>query len=339
MAEAEKLVITAIRDMKQEGFIAASLKRSGWSVIYRATSPIALKEKLLEFPTALLLLSDDFGAIDGAHQGRVIHLRGRAHPLIATSTLDPQSDFELAEIIRSQDTDQKVKHISATTAKVFAVSALHGRTGATTIAITLAEQLAQLGQPVLLVDANRIYPRLAEHFQIHNIRGEVRETRYGFSILEATQVKDLDSLAHQADHFSQIVVDLGAIRLARSGGQRVEDLVREWCRNSGAVSIFTARHDPRSSEELRDQLQAEASSPSAIDKTTFLATSKMLSRRERGKLLKECNESYPTHVEILSRDLRSIEKMEMSHSTLNFSAPQSPIVADIARYLQGERYS
>lgn len=334
-----KLVITAIRDMEQEGFIAASLRRSGWEVIYRATSVTALKDKLGEYPKALLLSSDDFGDISEIHQGPAIQLRGKSHPLSASSPLNPQSDLELAEIIRTQGSATNSRHISATSAKVIAISSIGGRTGATTLAITIAEQLALAGRKVLLVDGNRLHPRIAHHFQLHNIRGEIAETHYGFSICEATDIQGLNSLASEANHFQSIVIDMGSISVARVSGQRIEDLTLTWAINSRARELITARDEEFAiaqitrnlSEEERDLRQGEA--------TIFLAPSKILSRRERKQVIEERSKRLATAVDIFSKDLRSVEKMEKSHSTLNVSAPSSPIVSDVARYLERERYS
>lgn len=334
-----KLVVTAIRDMEQEGFIAASLRRSGWKVIYRATSITALREKLIENPTALLLSSDDFGDISEIHQGASIQLRGRSHPLTASSSLNPQSDLELAEIIRTQGFTANTRHISATSAKVIAISSIGGRTGATISAITIADQIAQFGRKALLVDGNHRHPKIAYHFQRHNIRGEITETQYGFSICEVADIQGLNSLASQANHFEIIIIDLGSISVARDVGQRVEDLTLAWTTNSRARELITARDDDFSIDQTMRYLAQERRALRQGEATIFLAPSKVLSRRERRQVVEERSKLFATEVDILSRDLRSVEKMEKSHSTLNLSSPSSPIIGDIARYLERERYS
>lgn len=335
----EKIVITAIRDMSQEGFIATSLKRSGWSVIYRATSNSGLSEKVLEYPAALLLISDDFGEIKGLHQGRVITIRGRSHRVEEPSPLDPHNEFELTEMIRTQESDRTSCHISATTAKVIAISSVGGHTGATTMAITLAEQISQLGSPVLLVEGNRIYPKIAQHFQVHNIRGGIISTEYGFSICEATDLQGLTTVAKQAEKFEHVVLDLGPHALARAGGQRLEDLLHSWALNSRAKEIIVARDETRYRAEISHILASEGSSGLQRKAALFLLPAKILGRRERKRFIEERGELFHNQVDILSRDQRSIERMESAHSTLNVSAPQSLINGDIARYLERERYS
>lgn len=339
MASDEKLVITAIRDMSQEGFIAASLARSGWKVIYRATSLTALREKLIEFPEALLLASDDFGDLSGVNRERCIEFRGRSHPLTASSSLNPQSDFELAEIIRSREAHAPTQHISATSAHVIAISSVGGRTGATTFAITIADQISRLGKSVLLVEGNRIHPTIACHFQIHNIRGGIAQSQYGFSICEATNLQSLNVLAQEANNFDFIVVDMGPMSLAIDGGKRVEDLLKSWTEHSRARVLISARDDVRSSSDLTRYLERDQSSPHLSQRTIFLTPSKTHSGRERKKLIEEASRLFGCPVEVMSRDGRSVEKMEKSHSTLHVSAPQSPLAGDIARYLERERYS
>jgi hypothetical protein len=294
---------------------------------------------LIEFPEALLLASDDFGDFDWMSMERCIQLRGRSHPLTASSSLNPQSDFELAEIIRARDSHSSRRHISATSAQVIAISSVGGRTGATTIAITIADQLSRLGRSVLLVEGNRIHPKIAYHFQMHNIRGEISQTQHGFSICEATNLHGLNLLAEEANKYDFIVVDVGPTSLTINGGQRVEELLKSWTEHSCARSLISARDDERSRGEVTQYLERERSSPHSSPTTIFLTQSKMLSGRERKKLIEERGQLYGSSVEILSRDIRSIEKMEKSHSTLNLSAPQSPITGDIARYLERERYS
>jgi hypothetical protein len=339
MASDAKLVVTAIRDMEQEGFIAASLRRSGWQIIYRATSVTALKDKLSEYPTALLLASDDFGDINEIHSGPSIQLRGRSHPLKASSALNPQSDLELAEIIRAQSSATHTRYISATSADVISISSIGGRTGATTLAITMAEQIAHSGRKVLLVDGNRFHPRISYHFQLHNIRREIAETQYGFSICEATEIQGLNSLASQANHFQSIIIDMGSIPAMRDGGQRIEDLTLTWAKNSRARALITARDDDFSIDQIKRSLAEDGRALSLRQPTTFLTSSKILSRKERKQIIEERSKLLASEVDILSRDPRSVEKMEKSHSTLHMSSPSSPIISDIARYLERERYS
>ena len=318
--------------MAQEGFIAASLRRSGWSVLYRATSIDALKRKLPEFPTALLIASDDFGDIGGLEPARYIQLRGRSHPINSSSNHNPQSEFELAELIRAQVSDESKPHIAATSAKVFAVSSISGYSGATPIAITVAEELSRSSNSVLLVEGNQMSPRIASHFQMHDIRGQVTSTHHGFSLCEVTDLQSLTWLAQESNSFDSLVIDLGAIPLAKQGGRRVGDQLKSWVSNSRARYLITARDDERSHREILRHLE-ESRLRDSCEVTVFLALSKILSRKERKKLMEERTNQYGTSVEIMSRDLRSIEKMEREHSTLKVSAPQSPITGDIARYL------
>jgi len=146
-------------------------------------------------------------------------------------------------------------------------------------------------------------------------------------------------MASQANHFQSIILDMGSTSAARDGGQRVEDLTLMWAINSHAREVITARDDDFSLDQIKRYLAHERRALKQGESSIFLTPSKVLSRRERKEVIGERSKLLATEVEILTRDLRSIEKMENSHSTLNLSSPSSPIVRDIARYLERGRYS
>jgi len=325
--------------MAQEGFIAASLKRIGWKVIYRSTSLNALHEKLPDFPGALIFISDDFGESSSGHENQWISLRGRSHPITARSNLDPQSDFELEELIRSCEPQRKIHHIPATTSKVIALSSIGGRTGATSIAITIADQLSRENNSVLLVEGNRIYPRISSHFQAHNIREQISQTQYGFSIVEATDAVGIHRLSQVANRYDFIVVDLGPANIAREGGQRAEDLLSTWVKNSRARVLLTARDGEKSNGDISRFIESHRTISHSIDITLALIPAKILNKREQRRLIDDRAERHGIPVDVLSKDSRSLEKTESAHSTLALISPKSPLVGDIARYLQRGRYS
>ena len=338
MAE-EKIAITAIRDMAQEGFIAASLKRIGWKVIYRSTSAKAFHEKLLDFPGALVFISDDFGEVIAGYDNQWISLRGKSHPIATLSDVNPQSDFELEELIRSREPERNTNHIPATTSKVIALLSIGGRTGATTLAITIAEILAREGKSVLLVDGNRIHPKIFFHFQVHDIRGQMSLTQFGFSIFEATDREGLFLLSQVANNYDFIVVDLGLENLAKEAGQRAEDLLSTWVKNSRARLILTARDGENSKSEISRAIDNQRRLNHSIEITLAFIPSTILSGRERRRLIEDRTQLHGVPVEVLSKDSRSIEKMESTYSTLALTSPKSPILGDIARYLERGRYS
>lgn len=339
MAEEERVALTAIRDMSQEGFIATSLQRLGWKVAYRATSLANLKEKLSEFPEALLLISDDFGDLSEIHPGQLIKLRGKSHPAAVPSSLDPQSEFELGEIIRERDSRKTVQYVSATSAEVIAISSIGGQTSSTVAAITVAELISQTGVSVLLVEGNRFQPKIAFHFQQHNIRGEITATQFGFSLGEATDLASLQKLAQAANSFDFIIVDLGPAIEARAGGLRVEDLLISWTVHSRARRILIASDDEFSTHEVRRYLAGMGNAGQPLEVSVLLTSSRLASRKERKRLIEERSGLYGASIGFLSNDPRSIERMEKAHSTLSLIAPASPILGDIAQYLERGRYS
>jgi hypothetical protein len=337
--DVSKYVITAIRDMSQEGFIASSLQRSGWKVIYRATSPLALKEKLPELPEALILTSDDFGEIERADMHRLISLRGRSQPSASQSSLDPKSDLEVAEIIRAHSSQTVSTHIPATHAKVTTFASIGGRTGTTTLAISAADYLSQQGSSVLLIEGNRIYPKIASHFQLHKVREEIARTEFGFSIREVSDLHGLLALSREANSFDEIVLDIGPVAFAQGTGRRVEDQLAAWSNNSHETLFITARDDEQSKNGISAFIQGQKTQRQMLDLTILLQPRKLLNRREQQRLISERSDFHGVSVDIVSRDSRAIEKMEQTHSTLTHTSPKSLLLRDIARLLERGRYS
>jgi len=335
----EKIVITAIKDMAQESFIAAALLRLGWKVVYRATSERTLSERISEYPGALVIASDDFGEVKNGDPGESIILRGRSHPRGLQAHLNPQSDFELEEILRTRKSLKSERCIPATSATVITIASLGGFTGATTLAISIADHLSRLGKSLLLVDGNRFFPKIASHFQRHNIREQISEIDLGFSLFEARDVEGVLSLARAADNFDFIVIDYGPANIARDGGLRSEDLLFSWLKSSRAKTLLIAREDNQTRRALDQYLAQYGPQHGASPLTLLLTPSKIISGREAHRLLVEARRIYGVDVDLFSRDGRAVEKMENHHSTIALTSPKSPLLRDIARYLERERYS
>jgi hypothetical protein len=127
--------------------------------------------------------------------------------------------------------------------------------------------------------------------------------------------------------------------MAQVGGRRAEDLLGSWSNNSRARILLTARDDEKSKGEISQFILREQSLRQVLDLTVILLPSKLLNRRERKKLIDERSDIYGVPVEVISRDPRAIEKMELAHSTLTFTSPKSQLLRDIAPHLERGRYS
>lgn len=330
MAESERWAITAIRDMHQEGFIAASLTRLGWKVIYRATSPEGLDEFLTNNQEALVVQSDDFAQAFLTRPTESVLIRGHSLPSEDSATADPRSDFELEELLRNRKSERAEEQffISATTTPILSIFSVGRHVGASSISISTADFFTQQGEKVLLVDGNTAHPTLARHFSAHNIRTAPQITSAGFSLFEVSELSGLVNLNTIANQYDTIVIDAGQLQLSFPAGRRVRDQLVSWTSHSHARQLICTRTDIASLEEL------EQATPQGQQWTIALALSKVISRRERKNLETKVADQFGVPVQSISRDSRAIEKMEAQNTTLAVASPKSILLGEIARSLE-----
>ncbi|MFM6841091.1 MAG: hypothetical protein ACKOVI_01540 [Candidatus Planktophila sp.] len=330
MAESERWAITAIRDMHQEGFIAASLTRLGWKVIYRATSPEGLDEFLTNNQEALVVQSDDFAQAFLTRPTESVLIRGHSLPSEDSATADPRSDFELEELLRNRKSERAEEQffISATTTPILSIFSVGRHVGASSISISTADFFTQQGEKVLLVDGNTAHPTLARHFSAHNIRTAPQITSAGFSLFEVSELSGLVNLNTIANQYDTIVIDAGQLQLSFPAGRRVRDQLVSWTSHSHARPLICTRTDIASLEELRQ------ATPHGEQWTIALTLSKVISRRERKNLETKVADQFGVPVQSISRDSRAIEKMEAQNTTLAVASPKSILLGEIARSLE-----
>ena len=335
MAESELLAITAIKDMEQEGSIAASLHRLGWKVIYRATSPELLLQNLEQHPEAAVLLSDDFIEPREIHLRSVALLRGRTEAISARGVALPRNDFELSELMRGLSREKEPARIviPATQSHVVAFTSTQGGVGTTTLAINVADQISALGKKVLLVDACSGRGSIAEHFEVHDIRSATRELSEKLSLFEVSELAQLIALAKLAAEFEFIILDLGIVTDRKSSGVRVVDQTFEWVIHSqGRVVVTSASHQKAINRNL--QFTKELRSSTGLSTVESVVTlDSPLSRRDRAKLENEHSARYSTRISTLSRDVKSIQIARELATTLRLSAPRSLAYREIGRFV------
>lgn len=334
MVESQLSAITAIKDMEQEGSIAASLQRSGWRVIYRATSPELLLQNLEQYPDAVLLLSDDFLDSREIVLRNVALLRGRTEAIYEEGVALPRNDFELGELLRGLDREKEPARIviPATQSNVVAFASTQGGVGTTTLAINIADQISALGHDVLLVDACPGRGSIAEHFEVHDIRSAARELHQHLSLFEISDIAQLFHLAKVAADFDYIILDLGLVAEKNFVGARVEDRTFQWILHSqGKVVVACGSGEKAIKRNLQFINKVRDSSPS-INVETVLTLDSLLSRRDRAKLESEVSEGRLTPISTFSRDSKSIRIAQEGGTTLRLSAPRSLAHRDIARF-------
>lgn len=320
--------------MEQEGSIAAALQRSGWKVMFRATSPDLLLKNLERYPEAFLILSDDFLDPREISRGNTALLRGRTQAISTVGAAIPKSDFELVELLRSLRSEKETvrKVIPATQREVVAFASTQGGVGTTTMAINVADQIAALGKKVLLVDACSGRGSIAEHFEVHDIRGKVKELNESLSLFEISELMHLIHLSEIAVQFEFIVIDLGVVAEKNLSGSRVLDQTFQWIIHSRGKAVVTSRSNQKAIDRTLQFIQKVRSATASVVVESVITLDSPLSRRDRLRIEREASERYLTHVSTLSMDRKSIHSAEVQGTTLRNSAPRSVLNREVGRF-------
>ena len=320
--------------MEHEGSIAAMLQRSGWKVMYRATSPDLLLKNLAQYPEAFLLLSDDFLDPREISRGNMAILRGRTQAISSVGVAVPKNDFELGELLRGLRSEKEPvrKVVPATQRKVVALVSTQGGVGTTTLAINVADHIAALGKNVLLVDACSGRGRIAEHFGVHDIRGKLREMNTSPSLFEISELTHLIHLSEIAAQFEYIVIDLGVFTEKNFSGSRVSEQTFQWIVHSQGKVVVTSRSNQKAIDRTFQFIQKLQSTATSLAMESVITMDLPLSRRDRLKMESEVSERYLTNVLTMSRDSKSIHSAEVHGTTLRNSAPRSVINREVGRF-------
>lgn len=331
----EKFAITAIKDIEQESYISATLIRLGWLLIYRATSPHGLIAELEKNPQATLFLTDDFLARESIYFPATILLRGRSHPLGAMGEMDPRSISDLEELMRKSKVRKGLESslITPTQSKVLALMSAEGKIGSTTLAINMAERLANAGEKVLLVDCDQSHHAIAAHFEVHNIRSEPRTMTSNLSLFEVSERSQLEKLSTVAAHFDFILIDLGRFRDIVAHGIRLEDQIFEWIVNSHGRAILSSGDQERSITRSMARLHALKKLAPNMDFEIAISLNSPISRRNRSLLISQLSPEFSTPIHLFSRDSKAILSFEQEHAPLSQVAPKSILTREISRYV------
>ena len=256
-------VITAISDPEFEGLVSSALYQQGWNVVARAMdiSEFRLAIQKVINQKILVLYSTDFPGLTSELLNELtrnsaaifgfVDESGNNRGFINTSPR-PKSPDELVLFIleNARNTRVRAPMIHAQwrcNSQVIAVGGVHHSTGVTTVAINIAQEMALIGDRVLLIDGNLNSPALATLLDIRRISDEPnwREISPNFSVMELSKEKiiNFESLIQKAgESFDQIIIDLGSIRnLANDlSDRRWRSQVKIWsCRNADVLCVTT----------------------------------------------------------------------------------------------------
>jgi len=337
VAEVRNQAVTGISNTEQEGFIAASLKRLGWEVVFRATTIDALRKYLDRNPEVQLLLSDDFRGISEVLDQDPIIFRGRSHPFLSGGIDLPESDQELSLILQNsllQRQGQPLR-IPPHSGTLIAFASIGRGHGTTTIALNVAQEIALNGSSVLFIDGHVFHPQVAHMYSFNGLTKSIKVTEFGFSVTEVSSLEWLHSILVDLARFEYIIVDLGELLISEQthGGRRFGDIFLAWIVQScSQLNIVLPSGDHRL-EEIPAKLRLLGSLSPALHPDLIIAASSVLGKRDRERIQMEAKEVTGLDSFIYPRDNRSLDLVKKGSGTLATSAPKSHLRLELNTHL------
>jgi hypothetical protein len=322
VANSKNQAITAIRNIALENMIAESLHRSGWELIYRATSKDQLERVLLTNPDAILIAAEDFLPRKAGSEQKIIW--------VTTSIGEYELQTELRNL--AQDSVQTPTSLPLLTTQVTVVTAVDSGIGSSTLAMNLAYESAKSGSKTLLLDLNPINPFLSRYFDIQHINRTFAPTSCGFTIGEISDISEGVAMAQEADGYSHVVIDLGRTPSVHRviSGQRIHESLARWSLQSAERLFLLARGEESSIANLKKISEGFNSLVPAIVMRNVFISRAATSARERRHFIEAAKSCLNGEVHLLSRDVRNLSKAAIERRPLAPSASKSPLAREIA---------
>ncbi len=317
-------VITAIRDAKQESFVAALLGDSGWNLIFRATGSDALLSAIRSHPIALILASDDFG-YDPSYS---------SNPFVILDSKKPLAEHELHEILRGvgESSSPASFAVAPSHSDVTLVATIDAGIGGSTVAINAAHESARSGKKTLLLDFNTANPSLSRYFDIQRIDRTISPTRFGFFVGEISQLSTFPEIAKDADTFEEVVIDLGKWPTSEylMSGARIHEVLARWGIQSSSHIYLLARGDEDSIDRLHpiyshSLLRALISKP-----VILLGSQSILSGREKRLMSERASLLSGAQVRHLPWERRAVMDAALARAPLGYQGQKSLLAQEIS---------
>lgn len=324
MDKERKSAITAIRNIKQESFVAATLDQIGWKLIHRATSSENLALALQENPNALLITSEEFRVERGTFSNGVLILDSK-------KVLE---EYDLQELLRRVDEGAapKVTTIAMCKSDVTVVTTLDSGIGGSTFAMNYAYESARSGRRTLLLDFNPDAPLFARYFGLQGINRKIALTKFDFSVAEASEYSFFSQLTEEANDFESVVIDLGKVPSSEHliSGVRIHEAIARWGLQSANSLFILARSEESSIKRL--QLLATKSLQRSItmDPVVLLTAQSSISGREVRLIREKAESLFGKEAHQLPRDPRGVARALDEGTPLAIVAPKSPLVQVIS---------
>jgi len=332
-----RYAITAISDAQDEGFIAASLERQGWQVLYRALTVSQLTNFLdtIDAEQATIFTTPDFAP------GAPSYLRNLKPSIneIRLSTI-PTNDHDFSEIIRGSTKELTRTWSTLPPIPIVTFSSFGRTVGTSTIALNVASELAMQGSRVLLIDAHVRSSFLSPYLQIFGVNREVIRSPFGFSIFEAHSAETFATLEEEIAQYEILLVDIGEVwQPARAiAGNRSEDYPFTWAAHFSTEMITVSSAEGRTISEVRNSLIGLEELAIKPKISHLINNAQNYSSKERTTQQKIVEGELHCRSTFLPRDDRATFKAKAASSTLAQSTPKSALRAEIARYCRDSNW-
>jgi Flp pilus assembly CpaE family ATPase len=348
-------VITAIADAEFEGMVSSALYESGWSVIARPLDFATLAKNLNEATTknVLVIYSVDLPGLTKVQLQKLSSVdtslfgfadaAGSARGFNEISAR-PTSPEELLAYIRGNirspllrvpmlQSKQKFK------AKIIGIGSAGHYTGATTMAVNIAQELVLLDKKTLLIDANFQASAIATVLDLRKIADEDRwrDLSDNFSVAEITQnnIADFPARAMEAaSYFDFVVIDLGSLQNISNdlSDRRWSSQVKIWVSRFAHSILITSGSDVLQSKRLRNLCDELAEIKLSAQISIFIFPTGSISKRERFQIV-DFQPFIPKEVGYLPMDSKLCAAARKEHTSLsevNAKAPLRKAFAAIA---------
>ena len=319
-----KSAITAIRNIKQESFVAATLHEMGWNLLYRATTTDGLLTASEKYPDALIIRSADFTTGKSAILNASLLLDDR-EVLTGARLQDLLRTIDEVEPLQSRAVPLSLSHVTL-------VATVDSGIGGSTCAINMAYEKAQQGAKTLLLDFNTSNPTFSRFFDVQHINRKISPSRFGFSLGEVSEITLFEEFAQSSNEFDEVVIDLGKIPKSEEliSGRRLHEVLARWSMQSASSLFIITRSDAEKLKKLK-ALLSQLSKDSDASRTTILLVSQLaISGRESRTKCEKASEILGRPVRFLPRDLRAVEQATLERVPLSKIAPKSLLAQEIS---------
>ncbi len=331
MDSATGRAITAISDVRDESFIAASLERQGWEVIYRALTPVGLTDFLnnLGSQAVTVIIGEDFRLQGPSSLNFVNELAVKIY-----LTDMPDSDHELAELLRSQSHTAPEDWKPLPAVPIIALTSFGRRAGTSTIAVNLAQELALLGVRPLLIDAHSRSPFLSDQLDLFGINRNPLKVELGITLFEARARDDFCIAEESFAQFDIVILDMGeTFRPAKAIiGVRDEDYPLQWALHYAQALIVVSQDGAIKGQALIERFRELERLALRKNISVLITLNAMASKRDRQRKKDELEHLLGLGCTYFSRDDRAVAKSVNLQTTLAKAAPKSHLREEIYQY-------